>query len=353
MEIFDILESHWKQKLPFVAYNRPGAQLLRILFQDNRKTHYVRDYRESGFVFAPFDPACPAYLLMPDRSHSLPCPAINSDIKTDSYNFRAPDGGKRHFLNLVGNAKEGIVAGLFQKVVVSRRTRIATDVSPIRAFRVMLARYPAAFCYLWYHPATGVWLGASPELLLSIRQGQFKTMSLAGTMEYGGIKDPEWGGKELEEQLFVTEFIREALKNKVSSLRETGPESVRAGRLLHLQSELKGEIDQACSLEAILKALHPTPAVCGLPMLPAFEFIKEQEDYDRSFYSGFLGTLNLPEEEGEAGFYVNLRCMTINAGEATLFVGAGITAASSSESEWQETVDKCSTMYEVLHNSSQ
>ena len=104
-------------------------------------------------------------------------------------------------------------------------------------------------------------------------------------------------------------------------------------------------------LAQLLNKLHPTPAVCGLPKETAKNFILEHEGYDRSFYTGFLGEINLNsggEKSANTHLFVNLRCMELFEDKAVLFVGGGITNDSNNEKEWEETVAKSSTMKAIL-----
>ena len=94
----------------------------------------------------------------------------------------------------------------------------------------------------------------------------------------------------------------------------------------------------------IVKALHPTPAVCGYPTEKAREFILANESYDRQYYTGFCGLV----EENKLDLYVNLRCMQLKEGKAHLYVGGGITKDSNPESEFAETQHKAQTMLAVL-----
>jgi len=95
--------------------------------------------------------------------------------------------------------------------------------------------------------------------------------------------------------------------------------------------------------------LHPTPAVCGLPKNEAKSFILENENYDRKYYTGFLGELNSDVNGiNTSSLYVNLRCMEIAKDEAIIYVGGGITKDSIPEKEWEETVRKTATMKKVL-----
>ncbi|MGA9588739.1 MAG: chorismate-binding protein, partial [Salegentibacter sp.] len=155
-----------------------------------------------------------------------------------------------------------------------------------------------------------------------------------------------------------------------------GPYTARAGNLLHLRTNIIGSLgpsrgaehqrSESSNLKQIVKALHPTPAVCGLPREAAKKFILENENYDREFYTGFLGELNLKTEikrnnnrrnqENQAyasilnqtSLYVNLRCLKLDGGIANIYVGGGITKDSKPSQEWEETENKSQTMKSVL-----
>ena len=132
---------------------------------------------------------------------------------------------------------------------------------------------------------------------------------------------------------------------------------------LNLPFFLKPEDD---ILGKVVLALHPTPAVCGRPLEIAKQFILNNEDYNRDFYTGFLGELNFEKAQSRnrnrrniennayasikktTSLYVNLRCMQLKRNEIDIYVGGGITEDSNAESEWQETVEKTSTIKKVL-----
>lgn len=222
--------------------------------------------------------------------------------------------------------------------------------------------------YLWFHPKTGYWLGATPETLLKVERNRFSTMALAGTQLYKGEIDVEWETKEVEEQLFVTDYILESLENiqGVENIQASRPYSAKAGNLLHICTDISGHLKNSENLKELIDALHPTPAVCGLPKEKALGFILENEDYNREFYSGYLGELNLKTETRrnsnrrnqenqqfssislKTELFVNLRCMKLKAGNARIFVGGGVTKDSNAADEWMETVNKSQTMKAVL-----
>ncbi|HLV50467.1 MAG TPA: chorismate-binding protein, partial [Flavobacterium sp.] len=94
----------------------------------------------------------------------------------------------------------------------------------------------------------------------------------------------------------------------------------------------------------LIQNLHPTPAVCGLPKKEAFDFIWENEGYNREFYTGFIGI----EKENMKDYFVNLRCAQIFQNQIQIYVGGGITAESNPEKEWEETELKSGTIGNAL-----
>jgi isochorismate synthase len=95
----------------------------------------------------------------------------------------------------------------------------------------------------------------------------------------------------------------------------------------------------------MLQLLHPTSAVCGMPLEPAIDFLRMHEGYDREFYAGYLGPVNI---ENDISLFVNLRCMKLLDNKAILFAGAGVTVDSVAEKEWEETEIKFRTLLNVI-----
>jgi isochorismate synthase len=95
----------------------------------------------------------------------------------------------------------------------------------------------------------------------------------------------------------------------------------------------------------MLNLLHPTSAVCGMPLEPSLEFLQQHEGYDREFYSGYLGPVNV---DNNIYLYVNLRCLQLLKGQALVYAGAGVTIDSTPETEWEETEMKLNTLLKVI-----
>ena len=258
------------------------------------------------------------------------------------------------YCDLVRRAIDFIEASGLEKVVVSRTAEVALPAGfdPVTIFQRLCWRYPDAFVSLVALPGVGTWIGASPELLLNVDQHSLSTMALAGTQARPAglsLSALRWSPKELAEQALVSAYIRQFFKQAgVAALQETGPETVAAGNVAHLQSSFHVKLprNQRMALaNRVLHELHPTSAVCGMPKDKALAFILQQECYDRSFYSGYLGPLHI---DGQSSLYVNLRCMQLRQTTANLYVGGGVTDDSQPEAEWRETELKAETLLAAL-----
>jgi isochorismate synthase len=217
------------------------------------------------------------------------------------------------------------------------------QISIIATFQNLIATYPTAFRYLFFHPKIGLWMGATPEQLVKINQNQFETVALAGTQLYS--ENVIWETKEKEEQQFVTNYILDKVTSKVNELIVTDAETVKAGNLVHLKSLISGELTADFQVSDLIKTLHPTPAVCGLPKDKTIDFILKNEGYNRKYYAGFLGEYN---KENLTDLFVNLRCLEVENDVVNIYVGCGITKDSNPEKEFIETENKSMTMRNVL-----
>ena len=352
MTIFESIQQSVTKKLPFVAYSKPTENLLKGLFQQNDVLHIVENYAESGFVFAPFDIEKQA-IIIPSKTTVF----LEEEIVVEEFSeLNRPQGvsdlyvatasAKKTHIKLVESGVEAIGKGLFKKVVLSRKETIALgDFDIVATFQKLVKNYPNAFVYVWFHPAIGLWLGASPETLLKVTGNSFSTIVLAGTQLYSGTNEVVWRQKEIDEQQFVTDYIVDVISKVGVDVQKSAIETVKAGSLLHLKTTIFGKFNtQNSMLKTLVNALHPTPTVCGLPKEAVKKFIVENERYDRSFYTGFLGELNMNDSE----LYVNLRCMNIENKRAHLYVGGGITKKSNPIAEWEETVLKSEIIKKVL-----
>ncbi|PSL04948.1 chorismate-binding protein [Cecembia rubra] len=254
---------------------------------------------------------------------------------------------KKDFIALVENGKQAIREGKLNKIVPARlkKKQLSDKFDLVQSIISLTKSYPNAFINFFHIPDLGSWLGASPEILIQTKGNTFYTMSLAGTQKAKGdnpMKNAAWTQKEIEEQALVSRYIVDCFKKiRLREYDEQGPKTVIAGNLLHLRSDFFVDM-QATNFpqlgSVMLKLLHPTSAVCGMPREKAFEFLREYEKLDRSLFAGFIGPVNVEEE---TSIFVNLRTARLTEKEALLYAGAGVTEDSIPEKEWEETEMKC------------
>ena len=332
--------------LPFVAFKKPNELKLTAWFQNDTTLHEIKNYTESGFVFAPFDAQKKSFLLKPSNeliaSFEVSTVENNSGFTSQKENVTS----KSAHINLVEKTIDYILQNTLTKIVVARSKTISKEINFIEVFEKLIHKYSSAYVYVWFHPKVGFWMGATPETLVKVQNTKFQTLSLAGTQKFAGNLEVSWGEKELEEQQLVTDYVLKNLAITAKSIQVSKVSTVKAGALLHLQTLIEGELKENVPLEKMISVLHPTPAVCGSPKNEAQAFILANENFDRSFYTGFLGELN---QKGLTHLFVNLRCMQlISINETIVYVGGGITAKSNPEKEWEETVAKTNTMESTL-----
>lgn len=272
----------------------------------------------------------------------------------------APFLSKADFMALVEKAVAEIKNGTFKKVVLSRSKllQLPDNFDCITFFQQLCAAYSTAFVSLVSLPHLDeIWMCASPETLVSQNsEGFFKTMALAGTQSAISADGTPilpinalWRQKEIEEQALVSRYIINCFKKvRVREYEEDGPKTVQAANLLHLRSDFVVDTKSIHFPEMVsvmLDLLHPTSAVCGMPKQEATDFIKNNEPQLRTFYSGYLGPVNV---QNETHLFVNLRTLLLKNQEVRLFAGCGITADSNPEKEWFETEMKCQTLAQLL-----
>lgn len=366
---FEAIEHHYSKNLPFVVYRKPNHPTIKYWLQKDSKLHKTEAFTESGFVFAPFD-LNQKSILFPQTDclySEINCDDLNVE-SVESTEIISKENDRIHHIDLVSKGIESIKNDNLEKVVLSRcETKSLQDKNPITIFKRLFNFYKNAMVYCWFHPKVGLWIGATPELLFNAEGRRFTTMSLAGTQAINASEAVKWTSKEMEEQQIVTDFITKQIEPYTENIHVSDVETVSAGKLFHLRTRIKSVMKDKVQLGSIIEALHPTPAVCGFPKAEAKAYIVQHENYNRAYYTGFLGELNLKKTTTrnsnrrnvennaytvvkiQSSLYVNLRCMQLIDCTANIYVGGGITRDSNPEHEWEETVNKTSTINTVLN----
>lgn len=255
------------------------------------------------------------------------------------------DTSEQFYKEGVFQAINAMKEGRLSKVVLSRirRENLPESFNLLEFFNCLCDTYPTAYVYFLADKTHGIWMGASPELLLEAKDGKLESVSLAGTRSK--LSSDDFGEKEAEEQALVTHYIQSKFESLGFKVRQEGPEIVDTGWLKHLKTRFLSEYDSLFNPAILAAALHPTPAVGGLPVHIATHLISQLESHARRLYAGYFA-LKFPGHQFLS--FVNLRCLKLGPRTALLYAGAGLTHLSDPDLEWQETELKCQTLLNCL-----
>lgn len=242
-----------------------------------------------------------------------------------------------------------------QKTVLSRSLRLSGG-GPIdpAALLAALSSDPSVAAFSTPLPALDGQprrlIGATPELLVSRRGLQVCSRPLAGSARRDGGRAAGAAlmnhDKDRREHALVVEAVADALAPFCVRLSVPQTPSLYAtATMWHLGTEIAGDLRDDIPVTTLLAALHPTPAVCGLPRVPADRLLRELEGYDRGYYAGAIGWA---DRAGDGEWYVALRCAELAGADLRLFAGAGIVAGSMPEAEAAETSAKFQAMLQAL-----
>lgn len=351
---YKILDALIEADACFAIFRPPHESTHSFVMQKTGTPSLIGDIEElndqQGFVVAPFrsDKSSPIIVIRPDciNLEEVDIPSPIHSCK-ESAAPTAEKNEKESYANLFTRFHHSLEEGEFKKLVLSRSKTIDREegFSPGRSFFTAAEKYPHSYVYLLHTPQSGTWLGSTPETLLAGANVEWQTVALAGT-RYPHSGTVTWDDKNLREQHLVTSYLLRQLTSFHITPEINGPYTVKAGNLAHLRTDFSFTLQDTPKPGTLLKALHPTPAVSGLPKEQAYKFIQENEDHNRLYYSGFLGMLNTG---GSTDLYVNLRCMKIEKKSLTLFAGSGLLASSTLEDEWEETQRKLEVMLHIAH----
>ncbi len=396
----EVLDDLLQKKVPFVLYRLPDSKEPRLILQHDNDVKSITDFKdlslESGFLMAPFAISSknPMIVIRDDETfigdNEIVAYLLKRHLSVDTKNIKTKEGQLcfkervednniifKRYEDVFNKFNRALKDRLFDKLVLSRCERYAY--APFGLFSSFLKAcdlYPNMTVSVVNSEATGTWFGATPEILLKGKGRDFRTMSLAGTMNLDSYRQDlreklesaslvlhediqsaiptlsEWSAKDVEEQGYVTSYIEEVLSRYSDNIEKSGPKSTLAGPVCHLKTDFKFSIENQQNLGEIIGALHPTPAVCGLPKLEAYKFIQENEGYDRAYYAGMLGPINM---DGHSALYVNLRCMKLcydeccaNKTIASCYIGGGILRQSDLNAEFKEGSNKVATILSAV-----
>lgn len=349
-----IAQTLFLKNIPFCLYRFPAENAFRMAIEESFLPHQ----KDQVFLISPFHED--------SLEKELQLAVVNNDFLTNDFlqhiekvvvgkDFPEiqlpPETTKKEYFQKLKAYLQEIHSGKIEKAILSRviYEDKPKDFNLFDCFLRLSASYPETLSYLLVTPQSGIWMGATPELLLEKRQNLYAVMALAGTQPRNESGKYFWREKETVEHLMVGRHIQSVFKNNGFILIKKSPLTTKeTGKVAHLKTDYLFEDIHKMKLELLLKDLHPTPAIGGLPVNNALACILEHEGYDRRYYSGIIGQTDF---SSTADLYINLRCMQVGKDKIAIYTGGGITAASDAEEEWQETILKSKTVAEKINPS--
>ncbi|MCH6255275.1 isochorismate synthase [Puniceicoccaceae bacterium K14] len=260
------------------------------------------------------------------------------------------------FESVVEQGLQAIAESKVEKVVLARALDIKAnqEFHPLEILNTIRERYPDCYSFSVANGEGQSFIGASPERLLRVREGEVLTEALAGSARRGATaaEDSALGNgllrseKDKHEQALVLQSIcRRFEALGVEPQYPLKPRLKRLQNVQHLHTPIKAKLENDVGIFGLLEALHPTPAVGGTPREAAGSWIKKLESFDRGLYAGAIGWVN---SKGEGEFSVSIRSALIEGDRARLYAGVGIVNGSDPDKEKQETDLKFQALKENL-----
>ncbi|MFZ1063351.1 MAG: anthranilate synthase component I family protein [Acidimicrobiales bacterium] len=276
-------------------------------------------------------------------------PSVRHEIQIRPLAAGLSNFTKEHYGQTVERAKEYIRSGDVFQVVPSQQFRRATRVNPLTLYRVLRALNPSPYMYLLDSGDHQI-VGASPEMLVRVHRRVVSTRPIAGTRQRGAT--------DAEDRALETEILRDEKeiaehvmlvdlgRNDIGRVAEPGSVRVerlahveRFSHLMHLVSQVSGELREGLDAFDAFDALFPAGTLTGAPKVRAMELIDEFEPVHRGPYGGAVGYFSL---SGDADFAITIRTVSIRNGFATVQAGGGVVADSQPAFEYEECINKAS-----------
>ena len=341
-KFFSEVKFFLKNNESFVVYKRPSHNKIICHQGDVISCQIDEIDNNKGFLFMPFDLNKDGYFLTPTITNETVFHLKVNNNSSHEISINEFSSKKDSYIKFINETIDNIHSSELEKVVCSSDFNLKLNSeSCIEYFKKLIQLNHDAFCYLFYHPNIGAWIGASPEKLLNLNNNIVTTFALAATKKE---MNQSWTDKEFREQKIVEEQIVSDLNRGCTNIEKGTLQTIKAGNLYHLKSVIKAKTNKSSS--DLIKLLHPTPAIAGTPKNEAISYINKMENYNRSFYTGFMGLF----EKNSCDIYVNIRCAKIVDDNLTVYVGGGITKDSNASDEWSEIVNKSQTMLGVFHS---
>lgn len=267
---------------------------------------------------------------------------------------------KADFEKMVVRTKEYIRAGDIVQAVLSQRWETSVQASPLQLYRALRVVNPSP--YMYYLRIAGVELvGSSPETLVRCENGVISVRPIAGTRRRGATPEED---QQMERRLLADKKERaehvmlvDLGRNDVGRVAKPGSVVVdslmhveRYSHVMHIVSNVTGQLDEAKTSYDVLRACFPAGTVSGAPKVRAMQIIDELEPTRRGPYAGAVGYFSF---SGNMDMCINIRTVVVKKHQAFIQAGAGIVADSNPEHEYEETCNKAKAMMKAVELAEQ
>ncbi len=269
--------------------------------------------------------------------------------------FVSSFGPREKFEEAVLKAKEYVHAGDIIQVVLSQRFERQSSLDPFSMYRALRVINPSPYMY-YIDTGEAQLVGSSPEILVRLEGRDITLRPIAGTRRRGGTEledfaleqDLKADPKEVAEHIMLVDLGR----NDVGRVAKTGSVKVtelmtveRYSHVMHIVSNVRGELVDGLDSFDVLKACFPAGTVAGAPKVRAMEIIDELEPVRRGPYAGAVGYFSY---SGNMDTCITIRTLIVKDGAVYMQAGAGIVADSVPEREYEETVNKAKGMMKAV-----
>ncbi len=271
---------------------------------------------------------------------------IFHDVKENFLVDNFSNDWKSQYRDALAKGIELINAGDLDKLVLATRQRLSLrkPLDPLNLLARLRVQQTNSCRFLWQKNYDESFFGASPERLISLNHNQLLIDALAGTAKKGDDgKELLASSKDLREHHFVvTSIVEQLLRKGIKASHSPQPKLITQGHLIHLHTLIQACVKEKSPLD-LVEALHPTPAVAGLPLSKSLSWLRALESFDRQTYASPIGWI---DKNQNSEFRVAIRYGHVRGYELKLFAGAGLVKGSTVEGEMQEVALK----FEVLRN---
>ncbi len=336
---------HTWDAFPYYYFHLPAFELVR---QNNRYYFACNLYQPPGHDLSSLRSEYLQFLrrLFPGNGKAKPFVTL----------IRRQDNPHRdQWRRMINSALTALDGNPLEKIVLARKSELTFNHS-LKAedlLQKLRASNPNSFLFLIQPDGRNAFLGSTPERLYK-RSGRYlQTEAVAGTRRRGqtAAEDQKLKDdllhceKDLREHDYVVRSIERVLQRHSTSLQKEPKIGIlENARVQHLVLRFNARLKNGVNDTEILRDLHPTPAVGGVPKEPAIEKIQQLENFDRGWYAGPIGWIS----QKEAEFAVGIRSALLQGETIHLFAGAGIVRGSDPELEWRELENKIANFLKIL-----